>query len=224
MPTHGIIDYILTVVDPFFEEWQKANPEKDYHDYTIVLEKMSKSGGLFDLIKMESVSNAYLSRISTDRLYDETLAWAKKYKPELLILLESDPEYVKAAMNIERFTPKDPKRFTTFVDVDSQIRFFFDEEWEKLLSARSALPVIFTPELIKKFVDEYVNLLDLNMTQEEWFAQLKDLWGRYGVGKVGDFAMLLRVQLCCAARTPDLYSVMKVMGKERVVKRLKKLV
>jgi glutamyl/glutaminyl-tRNA synthetase len=33
-------------------------------------------------------------------------------------------------------------------------------------------------------------------------------------------AMLLRVVLCKAARTPDLYSVIKVMGKERVTERM----
>lgn len=175
VPTHGIIDYILTMVDPFFEEWQKSNPDKDYHDYTIVLEKMSKSGALFDMTKMESVSNAYLSRISTATLYDETLAWAKKYTPEFATLLESDIEYVKSAMDIERHTQKDPKRFTTFLDVDSQIRFFFDEEWEKMLASRPPLPEIFIAEVIKDFVDEYVQVLDLTMTVEAWFEQLKQV-------------------------------------------------
>jgi len=180
VPTHGIIDYILTMVDPFFEEWQKANPEKDYHDYTIVLEKMSKSGGLFDLTKMESVSNAYLSRISTDQLYNETLTRAKKYKPELATLLESDPDYVKSAMNIERHTVKDPKRFTTFVDVDSQIRFFFDAEWEKLLANKPVLPEMFTAEVLGKFVPEYIEALNLDMTPEEWFEQLKEIGKKHG--------------------------------------------
>lgn len=32
--------------------------------------------------------------------------------------------------------------------------------------------------------------------------------------------MFLRIQLCGATQTPDLYSVMQVMGKERVIKRL----
>lgn len=236
IPTHGIIDYILTMVDPSFEEWQKNNLDKDYHDYTIVLEKMSKSGGLFDMTKMESVSNAYLSRISTDQLYTETLAWAKKYKPDLAVLLESDVEYVKSAINIERLWPKDPKRFTTFVDVDSQIRFFFDDEWEKLLLSRPALPEIFTFEVLGKFIGEYVDILDLNMNSEEWFEQLKQIGKRHGfatgnaefkewgyIWKVGDLAMLLRLQLCCTAKTPDLCSVMKVMWKERVVSRLGRL-
>jgi glutamyl-tRNA synthetase len=87
--------------------------------------------------------------------------------------------------------------------------------------------------VLKNFATEYVSILDLAMTVEDWFAQLKEVWKKYGfagnnaefkewwyVWKIGDLAMFLRIQLCCATQTPDLYSVMKVMGKERVVRRL----
>lgn len=65
------------------------------------------------------------------------------------------------------------------------------------------------------------------------FEQLKAIGKEFGfaannaefkqggfVGKVGDLAMFLRIQLCGAKQTPDLFSVMKVMGKERVITRL----
>ncbi|HOQ79232.1 MAG TPA: hypothetical protein PLW94_03290, partial [Candidatus Absconditabacterales bacterium] len=42
------------------------------------------------------------------------------------------------------------------------------------------------------------------------------------IGKVGDLAMIIRVGLCASTKTPDLFSVMKVMGKSRIEKRLKK--
>lgn len=188
VPVQGIIEYILTIVDPAFEEWQKANLEKDYHDYEIKLEKMSKSGALFDITKMETVSNAYLSRISTDRLYNETLVWAKKYNPELAVLLELDVEYAKAAMNIERHTEKDPKRFTTFTDVEGQIKFFFDAEREVLIkeamkqvkNGEIKYPEVLTDEVIEKFVSEYIEKLDLDMTVEEWFDQLKEIGKSHG--------------------------------------------
>jgi glutamyl-tRNA synthetase len=74
------------------------------------------------------------------------------------------------------------------------------------------------------------------MNVEDWFAQLKEIGKKYGfasnnaefkagwyIGKIWDVAMFLRIQLCCATQTPDLYSVMQVMGKERVVKRLQKI-
>jgi hypothetical protein len=93
---------------------------------------MGKSGALFDFVKLQSVNNNYLSRISTDQLYDQSLARALKYRPELAENMQTDVTYVKAAMNIERHTVKDPKRFTTYVDVETQLNFFFDDERTKL--------------------------------------------------------------------------------------------
>lgn len=242
--TQGIIEYLLTIVDPNFEERQKANPEKNYLDFEIHLDKMGKSWALFDLVKLQSVNNNYLSRISTDELYNQSLNRAQKYKPELAQLMQSDVEYTKAAMNIERHTEKDPKRFTTYTDIETQLRFFFDDERTKLRDEEkgkrekgiSPFTLNLSPDILKKFVDEYSQALNLDMTVEEWFAQLKEIWKKYGfagnnaefkewgfIGKVWDLAMFLRIQLCCAARTPDLFSVMKVMGKERVMKRLKEI-
>jgi glutamyl-tRNA synthetase len=234
--TQGIIEYLLTIVDPSFEERQKANPDKSYLDFAIVLEKMGKSWALFDLVKLQSVNNAYLSKISTDELYDQSLTRAQKYRPELAKLMQSDIDYTKAALNIERHSPKDPKRFTTYADVETQLRFFFDDEREKLHGNMETLKdgnVIADNSLMKKFVDEYIQVMNLSMSVEEWFAQLKEIWKKYGfagnnaefkewwyVGKIGDLAMFLRIQLCCASQTPDLYSVMQVMGKERIVRRL----
>ena len=235
--TQWIIEYLLTIIDPSFEEWQKNNLDKSYLDFEIHLEKMPKSWALFDLVKLQSVNNNYLSRISTDDLYNQSLARAQKYRPELVKLMQTDVVYVKSALNIERHTTKDPKRFTTYVDVETQLRFFFDDERKNLVQSSEFRMQnenrVVTNDIAKKFVDEYIQVLDLNMTVEEWFVQLKEIWKKYGfagsnaefkeggyVGKIWDLAMFLRIQLCCAAQTPDLYSVMQVMGKERVVKRL----
>lgn len=121
------------------------------------------------------MNNNYLSRISTDELYDQSLVWAQKYRPELAKLMQSDVTYVKAAMNIERHTPKDPKRFTTYADIEHQLRFFFDDERMKLQSTKPALPEMCTKEKIKPFVDEYSQVMDLSMSMEERFNQLKEI-------------------------------------------------
>ena len=234
--TQWIIEYLLTIIDPSFEEWQKNNLDKSYLNFEIHLEKMPKSWALFDLVKLQSVNNNYLSRISTDDLYNQSLTRALKYRPELAKLMQTDVAYVKAALNIERHTAKDPKRFTTYIDVETQLKFFFDEERTKLSWNVESLKegnVIADKPLMKNFVDKYVQVLDLHMSVEDWFAQLKEIWKKYWfagnnaefkeggyVGKIWDLAMFLRIQLCCAAQTPDLYSVMQVMGKERVIKRL----
>ena len=133
---------------------------------------------MFDLVKLQSVNNNYLSRISTDELYDQSLARALKYRPELAKLMQSDVDYTKAAMNIERHSEKDPKRFTTYADVETQLKFFFDDERTKLNGNIETLKegnVIADKVLMQKFVDEYSQAMDLNMSVEEWFAQLKEI-------------------------------------------------
>jgi len=245
--TQWILDYLYTIMDSGFEEWQKANPDKSFLDRDFVLENMNKSGALFDLTKMESVNNEYLSRISTEQLFNETIEWAEKYNTELANLMKEDVDYTKSALDIERHTPKDPKRFTTFKDVDTQLRFFFDSEYEKLIESVKLKIKSWDEEfqkftefdmwIVSSFLDEYLWVLDLDLTVEEWFSQLKEIWKKHWfawnnaefkewgyIWKVWDLAMIIRVWLCASTKTPDLFSVMKVMGKSRIEKRLKEFV
>ncbi|HCB51021.1 TPA: hypothetical protein DEP21_00245 [Patescibacteria group bacterium] len=39
----GVIEYLLTIIDSSFEDRQKSNPDKNYHDYKINLEKLNTS-------------------------------------------------------------------------------------------------------------------------------------------------------------------------------------
>ena len=184
----GILEYLLTIIDSSFEAWQQANPDKDYHDYEISLDRMNKSGALFDEVKLQSVNNNYLSRISTEELYNQALNWAEEYRPHLAEVMKRDPEYTKAALGIERHTEKDPKRFTTFQDIETQLLFFYDDEWEKLNETKPVLPDIFTPELIQSFVDQYSLQLNLDLSLEDWFAQLKEIGKPLGFAATnGDF-------------------------------------
>ena len=92
---------------------------------------MTAAAPLFDETKLQWINNQYLSAISTDKLFEETLQWAESFDVEFANLLKSDQEYYKSAMNIERHTEKDPKRFTVYPDVKNQILFFNDDEWKK---------------------------------------------------------------------------------------------
>lgn len=230
----GILDYILNVTNSLFEDWRREYPESSIMEFDLKMDKMSSAGPLFDEVKLNWVNNNYLSQISTDKLFEETLIWAKEFQPDFSQLLLTDEEYAKAAMNIERHTEKDPKRFTLYSDVQNQLLFFFDDEWESWAAMRKALLSEQNLENLAEFVKDYI--MNLNLDTDDtliWFEQLKEIGRKYGyagnnaefkeggfVGKIGDLAMFLRIQLCNAKQTPDLFSVMKVMGKSRVVERL----
>lgn len=231
-----ISEYLMTIIDPHFEERQKKNPTLPYQKNQINLEKMNKAGALFDLVKLKNVSNNYLSKLSTQDLYNKWLSRAKQFDTDLVMRMESDPEYVLNALNIERHTEKDPKRFFTYADIREQLTPFFDDLRLELYKEKKIwLPDMFTIDLVRRFVEEYVQILDLSMSVEQWFEQLKTIGKKYGfasnnaefkeggyIGKIGDLAMFLRIQLCGSPRTPDLYSVMQVLGKSRIIERLQK--
>ena len=126
--------------------------------------------------KCNFINNFYLSKISNQQLFDETLSWATSYRPDFATLINSDPDYALAAMSIERHTDLDPKRFNTYADVESQVRFFFDEEYKKLTRSTTVdKPEMMTPELANQFISIYKEQLDLTLTKEERFAQLKEI-------------------------------------------------
>gem|GEM_PF-6531177 len=83
----------MILIDSSYEEWQKEDETRSYLNYDIDLSKTNKAGALVDMLKVVSVNNSYLSRISNEELYYQTLEWAKMYKTDFAILMQDDLEY-----------------------------------------------------------------------------------------------------------------------------------
>lgn len=243
IPTEAILEFLTNIIDPFFEDRQKNNPDNTYKDYEIDISHMNPAWALLDMTKLEFVSKEWLAKLPKDEFVQRALKWAEVYNTEpkikntdllLLDLMNKYPEYTFNVLNIERLTDADPKRYRMFSDIIDQLPTFYDEvRWIARNNSQS-LPEACTTERMQAFVDEYEEKLDLSMSKDEWFTQLKEIGSRHGfaasnadfkagwfVGKIWDIAMFLRIKLLCSATTPDLYESMKVMGKERVMNRLK---
>ncbi len=54
----AVREYLLTILNSNFEEWRIANPDAPIDDFAFTTEKMSNSGALFDLNKLNDISNA----------------------------------------------------------------------------------------------------------------------------------------------------------------------
>ena len=85
------------------------------------------------------------------------------------------PEYTFNVLNIERLTEADPKRYRMFADIVDQLPNFYDEVREIAHTTAASLPEACTPERMQPFVAEYEEKLDLTMSKEDWFAQLKEI-------------------------------------------------
>jgi len=85
-------------------------------------------------------------------------------------------------------------------------------------------------------MEEYLNnIYDEADTQDDWFNKIKELCEKMGYasdmkaykenpdnykGNVADFTTVIRVVLTTSAMTPNLYDIMSILGKEKMLKRL----
>lgn len=233
-PVEALIDYMLGIMDSRYEAWRLDHPDADYRTYPLTMERLPLAGALFDIKKLDSIANAFLTRMPTEELRNRGLEWARTYDAELAGLMEQYPDMTYQALDIERHTDKDPRRFTKFSDIRAQIQFFYEETFRELKSSAPAIPENITPEVQDAFIEAYLQDYDPDMERDAWFEQLKDIAHAHGfartgeewktgeyIGRVGDIAMMLRIKLCASTKTPDLCSVMRVLGRETVERRLR---
>ena len=90
-------------------------------------------------------------------------------------------------------------------------------------------------EDIISLVTDYEAMYDEDADNSSWFDTLKDLAEKNGFarevkeykanpenyrGHVGDVSNVIRVAVTGRTKSPDLYSIMKTLGKERVMNRI----
>lgn len=233
-PIEALMDYMINIMNSGYEDWRRENPTADYRTFEIRMDKLPLAGALFDLQKLSSISNEFLTRIPTEELISRGLEWARKYDPELAKLMEQYPDLTFRALDIERHTEKDPRRFTRLADLRTQLVSFYDETFAELKKSAPALPECITPEIRSAFVADYLTKYDPSLDRDAWFEQLKDIAHAHGFarsgeewktgeyrGRVGDIAMMLRILLCASPKTPDLCLTMQALGREKVEERMR---
>ena len=234
VPNSAVKEYLLNIANSNFEIWRKQNPDKEIEDFDFQLNKMSVSGALFDMVKLLDVSKNVISKYSAERIYNESIEWAKRYDNELLELL-NNKEYSLKVLGIERGKAKPRRDISKWSDVKNCIEYMYDDKFFANTDEYE-FDKINDKEEIKKILDLYLEkYFDLSDDQTTWFGKIKDLAEELGYarevkeykanpeaykGHVGDISTVIRVALTTRHNTPDLYEIMQVLGKEEVEKRI----
>ena len=236
IPAEAVREYLLNIANSTFENWRRANPDKDISEFELLLNKMSVSGALFDMIKLLDVGKTVISKFTAEKVYEEALSWAKKYDEELEKILQ-DKDYALKVFGIERGNKKPRKDISKWSEVKENIEYMYDESFY-VKEQKYDYQVINVQEEINKiltlYIEKYYNESDDKQT---WFEKIKELAGEMGYAKevkefkanpgqykahVGDVSTFLRVDLTGIKNTPDMYEIMQVLGKERMAKRFEK--
>lgn len=59
---------MLGIIDSRYEAWRAENSTGDFQTYPLTIERLPLSGALFDIVKLDSIANAVLTRLSTEEL------------------------------------------------------------------------------------------------------------------------------------------------------------
>ena len=237
VPPDAVKEYLLNIANSTFENWRRQNKDAKIEDFEFHLNKMSVSGALFDMVKLFDVAKIVISRFSAEKVYEDSISWAKKYDKELEEML-SNKEYSLKVLGIERGNAKPRKDIAKWSDVKDSIIYMYEDKFENevnydfgKISDKEEIS-----KILKLYMEKYYNENDDKQT---WFDKLKDLAEETGYarevkefkaepekwpGHVGDISTVLRVSLTGRQNTPDLYEIMNVLGKETIIKRLEKCI
>ena len=238
VPSLAVKEYLLNIANSTFENWRRQNKDKSIDEFDFQLNKMSVSGALFDMVKLGDVSKIVISRYSAEEVYDQAIKWGKKHDDELAKMLE-DKEYSLKVLGIERGNAKPRKDIAKWSDVKENIIYMYDEKFfenpieypYQVISDKNDIK-----KILKLYIEKYYNEDDDKQT---WFDKIKELSGEMGYAKevkefkanpgmykahVGDVSTVIRVALTGRTNTPDMYEIMKVLGKDSVIKRLERAI
>ena len=230
-----VMEYVMTLLNSNYEEWRMQNPDKHYTEFPFNIKKMSVSGCLFDFDKLNDVSKNVISKMSADEVYAQALAWAKDNDEELAACLLKDADYAKSIFAIGRGGKKPRKDLTTWADVKPYVDLFYDE----LFSIKDSYAENYSKEDIKTALVSFLESFDISDDMNTWFDKVKAIADSMGYasdmkaykanpeafkGNVADVSMFLRVAVTGKLNAPDMYTVMQILGYDRVVARINSMI
>lgn len=236
VPMEVVKIYLMTIANSNFEGWQDANPDKSYEEFKLDFKKISESGSLFDVQKLFNISKNYISKMTSEQLYEQTLKWALEFDPSLAELMKKYTTYTKDIFSIERYQAKPRKDYSCYSDIKNYVWYMYDElfnpinyEWQKITDKEEIKRILTT-----YFTEYYLE----NDDKETWFNKVKELTERLGYcanmkeyrknpenykGSVADISTVIRVAVTSLAQTPDLYEILKLLGKNRIKERIERI-
>ncbi len=230
-PATSVREYVMTLLNSNFEEWRMQNTGAPLDDFKFTTAKMSHSGSLFDINKLDDVSKNAISIMSADEVTNQVIDWSAEFDSELYALLSRDRDYAKRIFAIGRTDAKPRKDLAKWNEVRAYVGLFFDELFERIDNMPQNVSDDDTVAILTQFKDSY----DAADDSSAWFEKLKAIATGLGFaqkpkdfknnpdmykGHVGDISMVLRVAVSGKTMSPDLYSIMQIIGKERTFSRI----
>ena len=226
----AVREYLLTILNSNFEEWRDEHQDADIDEFTFTTEKMSNSGALFDLNKLNDISKDVLLRIPAGEIVEFLKAWAQEFKPEIMYIFD-DEDYLEKIINLGRNDKKPRKDLIYAEQIVDFISYFFDD----MFVIEDDIPTEVSDDDAKEILKKYMESYDHSDDQSQWFDKIRNIAVELGYaakpkdykknpddykGHVGHVSTVIRIALMGRAQSPDVWCIQQIMGEEMTRRRI----
>ena len=230
-PVEAVYEYILTILNSNYEDWRRANPDAPADSFKFSPKKLNPAGSLFDYAKLTDVSKNVISKMDADKVYSLLTEWAKEFDPDFGQKLTANPAYATAILAIGRGGKKPRKDLAVWKDAKPYMGFFYDEYLESPVFDEK-----FSKAVIADALNRFLEQFDMADDANTWFAKVKQITENLGFtsdmkaykadptafpGTVADVSTFIRLAVTGKTNSPDLYTVMQILGYDRTVARIR---
>ena len=233
-PVQAVYEYIMTLLNSNYEDWRRANPTAPATDFKFSPKKLNPAGNLFDYAKLCDVSKNEIAKMDARQVYTLLVEWAQEFDPDFAQKLTADPDFAVRILAIGRGGKKPRKDMATWADAKPYMGFFYDEYLEAPVFEEK-----FEKAVIHSALEKFLERFDFQDDATVWFDKVKEITQELGFttdmkaykqnpddfpGTVADVSTFLRLAVTGKTNSPDLYTVMQILGYERTVARIQKTI
>ena len=229
-PVQAVYEYLMTILNSNFEDWRRANPDTDATEFKFSPKKLNPAGSLFDYAKLMDVSKNVISRMDAETVYTLLTEWAQEFDSDFAEKLSADKDYAVSILAIGRGGKKPRKDLAIWKEAKPYMGIFYDEYLEAPVFDEK-----FDKAAVRTVLEKFVASYDPADDSAQWFDKVKAITVEIGFttdmkaykadpdafpGTVADVSTFIRQAVTGKQNSPDLFTVMQILGKDRSLARI----
>ncbi|MDR0850801.1 MAG: glutamate--tRNA ligase [Christensenellaceae bacterium] len=234
-PKTAVIEYLLNLANSDFELWRAKNPDADYSEFLFAISKIGSNNPMFDFDKLNNISKEIISKLPAQQIYEDLLTYTKEYDTNFYDIIKNKKDYCLGLFNIDRGGVKPRKDIANLGEIKNLYSYMFKEFYNPNKIDNYDFDPKISKADIKCILLMYRQTIDMNDDKQSWFEKIKALCEPFGFavdtksfkqnpqnfkGSVADVSGIIRVAITGRRNTPDLYEIIKLLGKREVTERI----
>ena len=223
--------YLMTILNWNFEQWYLKNPDADIEEFKFSLDKMGQSGTLFDLEKLNNICKTYLAKFSLEEMKEYLRQFILEYHKEDYDVYFGNEEKLDRILTLGMGLnlKKRRKDYINASQILESIALYYDEFKTQKDEYR------FDRDLVRNVLRDFQDAYSYDDDNNTWFEKVKMIGEKYGFiadmkaykanpemyrGSVSDIAEIIRIAITGQKNSPDLWTIMQILGEKTSSKRL----